>query len=270
MYRAFRINADNQNADKLRSVLNLDESEMREQAKPDLKAKLSKMIHDSSLTTKTTKKLEAESIWDEWFPQVKADVFISHSSKDAALAKLLASWLEQYYQLTAFIDSEIWGHSDELLKKLDDEYCVKDRSNGRATIYSYEKRNNSTAHVHMLLCSALTRMIERTECFIFIESHNSVTAKDSVEGTYSPWIFHELATVDTVELKVPERLKDVVVAESVDLGIKYPLPGRRLIEINGSILSQWQDISVQKQQVHPQVHPLDILYQKIAAPEGGH
>ena len=107
------------------------------------------MIHNSSLTTKA---LEAEYIWDEWFPEVKADVFISHSSKDAALAKLLASWLEQYYQLTAFIDSEIWGHSDELLKELDDEYCVKDRSNCRATIYSYEKRNGSTAHVHMLLC----------------------------------------------------------------------------------------------------------------------
>ena len=265
--------ADNQNADKLRSVLNLDESEMREQAKPDLKAKLSKMIHDSSLTTKTTKKLEAESIWDEWFPQVKADVFISHSSKDAALAKLLASWLEQYYQLTAFIDSEIWGHSDELLKELDDEYCVKDRSNCRATIYSYEKRNGSTAHVHMLLCYALTRMIERTECFIFIESHNSVTAEDSVEGTYSPWIFHELATVDTVELKVPERLMQkaespryAIIAESVTPRIKYPLLGRRLIQIDSSILSQWQYSSAQKQQVHP----LDILYQKITASEGGH
>jgi hypothetical protein len=239
---------------------------MREQGKPDLKAKLSKMIHNSSLQTEI---LDAESIWDEWFPEVKADVFISHSSKDVDLAKSLASWLDQYCRLTAFIDSEIWGHSDTLLKELDDKYCVKDRSNGKATTYSYEKRNGSTAHVHMLLCYALTHMIERTECFIFIESHNSVTAEDSVEGTYSPWIFHELATVDTIELRKPERLAkgpgDVLIAESVAPRIKYPFLRKRLIQIDSSILSQWQDSSVQKQQVHP----LNILYQKIAAPEGG-
>jgi hypothetical protein len=240
------------------------ESIMAEQSKPDLKTKLLKMIRSSSLTSEA---LNADSIWNEWFPEIKADVFISHSSKDASLAKSLASWLKQHHQLTSFIDSEIWGHSDELLKELDNEYCL----NHGGETYSYEKRNGSTAHVHMMLSYALTRMIDRTECFIFLESHNSATAKESVNGTYSPWIFHELATVDTIEPKEPTRLvrksasqRDEVVTESFSLKIKYPLLGKRLREIDSSDLSSWA-ASAQRSQAHS----LDLLYQWAPIHVGG-
>lgn len=262
MYRAFKIEVN----DNLMTVLKQQSDSsspfmdfckiLKEGQSKDLKPKLSKMILNSSLTTGT---LDADSIWNEWFPEIKADVFISHSSKDASLAKSLARWLKQKHQLTAFIDSEIWGHSDELLKELDNGYCL----NHGCDTYSYKKRNGSTAHVHMMLSYALTRMIDRTECFIFLGSHNSTTAKESVNGTYSPWIFHELATVDTIEPKKPERLiqktenkRNEVTTESFNLKIEYPLIGRRLREIDASDLSSW---ALKKQQ--SQMHPLDLLYQ---------
>lgn len=271
MYRAFKIEAN----ESLNTLLNrrnnsvsqfnkVMDSYMQVLSKDSMKSKLLKMIRNSSLATGT---LSADSIWDEWFPEVKADVFISHSSKDASLAKTLASWLKQNHQLTAFIDSEIWGHSDELLKELDNEYCL----NHGGETYSYEKRNGSTAHVHMMLSYALTRMIDRTECFIFLESHNSATAKEAVNGTYSPWIFHELATVDTIEPKKPTRLmqktasqRDEVVTASFSLKIKYPLLGKRLREIDSSDLSSWTSSCQQSQ-----AHSLDLLYQGASIQEGG-
>jgi hypothetical protein len=275
MYRAFKIEVDTDLKVMLnqigKSVSRLDKIltdmpsvDFRFQAKESMKPKLLKMIRNSSLTTKV---LNAASIWDEWFPEVKADVFISHSSKDSSLAKSFADWLKQKHQLTAFIDSEIWGHSDELLKELDNEYCL---NHGGGT-YSYEKRNGSTAHVHMMLSSALARMIDRTECFIFLESHNSVTAEESVNGTYSPWIFHELATVDIIKQKPPTRIipkvasqRHGIITESFSLKIKYPLIGKRMTEIDSSDLSSWTTYSQQSQ-----AHSLDILYQGAQIQEGG-
>lgn len=270
MYRAYKIKVD----DDLKEILNpISESAYQPekilgykqfQEKKSMKSKLLMMVKNSSLTTKA---LNADSIWDEWFPAVTADVFISHSSKDECLAKSFADWLKQKNKLISFIDSEIWGHSEALLKELDDEYCL----NHGGETYSYEKRNGSTAHVHMMLSYALARMIDRTECFIFLESHNSVTAEESVNGTYSPWIFHELATVDTIELKQPTRIiqkaanqRRGIITEAFTQKIKYPLLGKRLREIDSADISTWADYSQKSE-----AHSLDILYQGVQIQEGG-
>ena len=63
-----------------------------------------------------------------WFPQIKADIFISHSHKDKGLALALAGWLEETFGLTAFIDSCVWGYANKLLKMIDDEYCYQKKS----------------------------------------------------------------------------------------------------------------------------------------------
>ena len=49
-------------------------------------------------------------------------------------------------------------------------------------------------------------MINETECFFFLETENSVIdPKEVAKETDSPWLFHELAVVDTIEIKVPKR-----------------------------------------------------------------
>lgn len=96
--------------------------------------------------------LDGSKMQANWFPQIKADIFISHSHKDEALAIALAGWLKDTFGLTAFIDSCVWGYANELLKQIDAVYCL----NGNHS-YSYEKRNYSTSHVHMMLSVALTQ-----------------------------------------------------------------------------------------------------------------
>ena len=100
-------------------------------------------------------KLNAKEIINNWFPTIDANIFISHSHKDEKLAISLSGWLKEQFGLTSFIDSCVWGYSDDLLRKLDDEYCFQKINN----TYSYKKRNNSTSHVHTMLTTALSNMI---------------------------------------------------------------------------------------------------------------
>jgi hypothetical protein len=74
-----------------------------------------------------------------------------------------------------------------------------------------------------------------------------VTADDVIKKTLSPWIFHELATVDTIREKTPDRLSvktagslDESSQESFSLKIGYMLPEKRLAAIDHKLLAQWK------------------------------
>jgi len=54
---------------------------------------------------------------EDWFPQIECDVFLSHSHNDRERVLGLAGWLKNRFGLIAFIDSSIWGYSEQLLKK---------------------------------------------------------------------------------------------------------------------------------------------------------
>ncbi|HIF9130284.1 TPA: hypothetical protein ACX6PG_002627 [Photobacterium damselae] len=140
---------------------------------------------------------DANALQDSWFPIVKgAHVFISHSHADKEFATNLAIWLKHYFNLNAFIDSHIWGYALKLQKKIDDKHC----KNADNQSYSYEKRNFSTSHVHLMLANSLTLMLDECECLIFLETSNSLLSVDNSSDltdasiTASPWIMHELST----------------------------------------------------------------------------
>lgn len=136
--------------------------------------------------------LDAESITQDWFGEIRADIFLSHSHGDLDLALELAAWLQEDFGLRVFIDSCVWGNIEALQREIDVRHCL----NPGGRTYSYELRNQSTAHVHMMLAGALANMIHRTPYFVLLRSHNSISVKDTIQGnpaTMSPWIFFELA-----------------------------------------------------------------------------
>lgn len=124
----------------------------------------------------------------------KFDVFISHSHNDKDKAIKFAEYLYNEYEAVPFIDNFVWGHADDLLKKIDNEYCKNE--DGR--YYNYSKRNFSTSHVHSMLSMAILEMIASCKSFIFIESDESVDynqLKQSGTKTLSPWLYQELRYV---------------------------------------------------------------------------
>lgn len=206
--------------------------------------------------------IDGNKVIDKWFPIIDCDIFLSHSHKDESKAIALAGLLYENFGLKTFIDSTVWGFSDILLKVLDDEYCKNE--NGQT--YSYEKRNFSTAHVHLMLNSALNKMIDNCEAVFFLNTPNSISAPNTIsESTRSPWIFSEIATTQIIRKKTPERLKQktrtfsskVTLSESArsQLNIEYQLELSHLTKLNLRTIQLW----INKAKYSTQ-NPLDLLY----------
>jgi hypothetical protein len=192
--------------------------------------------------------INGNQVINDWFPKTDSHIFLSHSHKDQKKAITLAGILYDKFKIKTFIDSCIWGNSNELLKVIDDHFC-KNEENGN---YSYEKRNYSTSHVHLMLSSALNQTIDNNECLFFLNTPNSVSATDSVNSkTYSSWIFSEITTSQIIRKKTPDRLKQEKkifsskerLSESArsQLIIEYELELNHLQKLKLSDLDNWFD-----------------------------
>lgn len=212
--------------------------------------------------------LDGQRIMNDWFSQVKVDVFISHSHRDLKSVHALSGWLYQTFGLTSFIDSDIWGYCDDLIKEMDKAYS-KD-ANGNL---DYSKIRETTAHVHVMLMSALSMMINKTECLFFIDSDQSITARDSVLKTGSPWIYNELLISSMIrpqEIERPQfRIEDSLVLferrefSAAEMRIDYPAVHKHMKTITWPDLKDWKGLcnkygNQNKASYHE--FPLDVLY----------
>lgn len=174
--------------------------------------------------------INGTKLQNDWFPvETKFDVFLSHSHDDENTAIALAGFLKKELNLNTFIDSCLWGYSNDLLWQLDKKYCR--HSNG--TSFDYNKRNYSTSHVHMMLSIALSNMIDECESVFFLNTPQSISLKDDInkEQTSSPWIYNEPSIANMIRVRCIEDYrhqyaflehKDGVFAnESAGLTVKY-------------------------------------------------
>ena len=188
--------------------------------------------------------LDASRIQSNWFPQVKAHVFLSHSHRDADDVISFAGWLYHHFALEAFIDSTVWGYGDDLLKIIDDTYSRDDKG-----AFDYAKRNTSTSHVHMMLCTALAMMIDKTECLFFMDTPNSIMPTESIQKTLSPWIYFEIATSQMIRKKDPVRKME-------SLAIAYTLDLNHLATLDQADMNNWSGGN----QLRDPLSALDRLY----------
>ncbi|MCX0367872.1 hypothetical protein [Clostridium perfringens] len=201
----------------------------------------------------TNGEINGSNLQEDWFPNIEADIFLSHSHKDEGLAIRLAGFLYQEYNLVTFIDSCIWGYSNDLLKQIDNKYCWQPKSE----TYNYTQRNFSTSHVHMMLSTALIKMIDKCECIFFLNTENSVTKTEDLikntktQKTYSPWIYSEINCINLIrktpisqERKNKFTHKKIILKEQfsnnvpISYNIDYELTNLPIL--NDNILDIWK------------------------------
>lgn len=201
--------------------------------------------------------LDGSKMQETWFPQINADIFLSHSHADEKNAISLAGWIKETFNLDTFIDSCVWGYADELLKKIDKEFCWQPES----STYNYEKRNQSTSHVHMMLSSAISKLMDMTECVFILNTPNAIQSFEVINRTKSPWIYYEIGLTKLLEKKKPFRqpsiIKKGLFESSYDLSIKYDLDMKHLLELTKYDLENWDKRHLL---VNSTQHPMDTLY----------
>jgi hypothetical protein len=195
-----------------------------------------------------TGRLNAAKLTADWFPQIDTDIFISHSHNDYEDVVALAGWLHEKFGITAFIDECLWGFCEDLLRLIDNEYCMTPDGEH----YDYQKRNFSTSHVYMMLTTSLFEMIYKTECLFFYNTSESIVPKDifsSTEQTLSPWIFSEIEMTKMVKIRKPYEHRQMrkSIMESAehyfskeDMEIEYDVDLSNLISLNSKFMKKWE------------------------------
>lgn len=207
MFKGFNLSLDN--TDELES--SHEYSNILKRREQNIQSSLDKyLMSDGSI--------DASQLSLAWFPEITSPhVFISHSHRDVELAKKLANWLYDKFKIMSFIDSEVWGYSENLLKQIDEKYAYKPESN----TYQYSIRNLTTSHVHMMLSSALNSMINQSECLIFLNTNNAISdittlGYDNKDRTSSPWIMSELHTSAIINKKMNSRREHLTKAAGLE------------------------------------------------------
>jgi hypothetical protein len=192
--------------------------------------------------------LVASQITADWFPPIKADVFLSHSHKDEATVLWLSGLLFDHFGIRSFVDSSIWGHSDHLLRLLDNEYCYRESTG----TYSYRMRNRSTSHVHMMVSIALMKMIDSCECIMFVDTPNSISPKEYItdaDETKSPWIYSEISMTSLVRRRSLSQHRRMVgkIARTMDAAlaeyfqVEYDVDLSHLIPLTSAKFAEWMN-----------------------------
>lgn len=205
--------------------------------------------------------LDGSAIQEQWFPKLKANVFLSHSHKNEKLVVSFAGWLKEELRIESFVDSLVWGYAEDLLKEIDNKYCLN-KNNGSKMTYDYRKRNISTSNVYIMLGMAIAQMIDNCECLFFINTPDSINITNAISRgvTLSPWIYSEIALSKLIrnkELSV-YRQGEQSVTEDVSPKFMYNVDLKHLTDLGIRDLEEWEN-SVSDDALYP----LDNLYKQM-------
>lgn len=214
--------------------------------------------------------VDGSKIQKDWFPEVKTDIFLSHSSIDKKLVNAIAGWIHCTFGLSCFIDSNVWCYAGNIADKLNENFSDKRTDDDGDSLFNHKKCLKVSEHVNTMLNIALQKMIDKCESVFLINTENSIHINSdakSIDVTYSPWIYSELVCSEIIrkkplssyryrtELRHSFDYSKEFSAINESVTISYDAPTQHLIEIDKEVLEKWKS---QFNSKYP--FPLDLLY----------
>ena len=249
MYSKFKVST----SDDYSSYYEIGKIHLEEQ-KTNIEKRLEEFIdYDTGI-------IDGRALEEELFKEIEADIFLSHSHSDEKLAVGFAGWLKTNFNLTAFVDSCVWKYADDILKEINNRYNLLRTEKDGSKTYSHSKANYAASHIYLMLNSALNNMINKTECFMFIDTEHSCIHMDKTEApdkTLSPWIYSEIVMANTMKITFPDRpffTSELRHSFSESLKISHDLDLSTFFYLGATDLANW------KYQNKGDMHPLDKLY----------
>ncbi|CAA0248646.1 conserved hypothetical protein [Tenacibaculum maritimum] len=194
-------------------------------------------------------KINGNRMQNNWFPQVEADIFISHSHKDLEIAITLSGLLKNIFGLTAFVDSCIWQNSNNLLEIISNKRVRNNQDYHQNLFYA--------SHIHTMLLTALSMMIDKTECLFFINTSNSINNSREVNLTDSPWIYSEIKMSQLIRKRKLSEYRKKGMGSPIMENFEYELDLNHFEKINKLDLIKWSKFNEKERTPYP----LDILYE---------
>lgn len=264
MYTAYDLKIDRTFFDDIENYQKIGEMQLRQNTGRH-KKQINELVRQ--------KTINGSDIQGVCFPEVNAQVFISHSHKDKDLANALAGWLYNKFRLNAFIDSNVWEYSNDLLARINDIYSNKQFSEKYGYFYDLKACNLASQHVNIMLLTALQNMIDKTECIIFLNTDNSIQVFDDktkeMNRTYSPWIYSEIFNTRIIRKKPLYYYREYhgseirATFESVEyigaLQVGYNVSLNHLINLDCDKLIEWFR-KYNDNESEYRKYPLDALY----------
>lgn len=258
MYKGFKIEKNTIEKIFEKKEFYKDQYESKTQ---EIKSNIKKNLENYLLPNK---KINVESLRDDWFPTEQYDIFISHSHKDIEDVKALAGYLTYVKKLRVFVDSFIWGYFQDLQKKLDDKYNLQENGS-----YNYSGSNWCCNNVSIILNSALQEVIDKSEVIFFYNTPNSITHNyNDQDRTESPWIFSEIETTRIIEKHCPKRLKPALesynnLKKDDSAEFSYSIKKYHLINLSKDSFNKWVAENVNNNSTQKREEELDKLYSII-------
>ena len=191
--------------------------------------------------------IDVQSLEQDWFPSVDAHVFISHSHKNIELVKKFEKWLYQQFGIKSFVDSNVWRYADNLIQQIDDTYSLLNIDYEKdIKTYNYQNCLISSSHVHMMLATALLKMIDKIDYIFFLNTPQSLSLNNIHQFTYSPWIYYELSLLQFIRKKISRsRIAEGEMRKSFSMGAEnlamaFPVDIKNLYKLSMVELSKWE------------------------------
>lgn len=200
----------------------------------------------------TNSDIDAIILENNWFPEIEADVFLSHSHTDKDLVLAFAGYLYENFNLKCFIDSEVWGYGKTLIEKIKKVTKTKD--------------DTVAVNINNILSVALMKAIDRAEAMFILETANSIETLDgqSRYKTYSPWIYLEMIYSNMIRRNpIGEDRKNFILCRDEETINESYLPKFVYIaKLDGNIILDKDDF-IKWIKIHKdinRIYSLDALY----------